>query len=771
MKSRPPGKIVTFYSFKGGTGRSMALANVAWLLASAGNRVLAIDWDLEAPGLHRYFEPFLDDRTLENSTGVIDFVLEFATAAVSNGESIRAADWFLSYSNILLHAVPVRYVFPLEGALHLVPAGRQDSAYALRVNSFDWPRFYEKLGGGVMLESMKALARKDYDYILIDSRTGVSDTSGVCTVQMPDELVACFTLNRQSIYGAATAAFSALRQRTPANGVPALKIWPLPMRIEFAEKERLERARALARTQFSSSFTHLEPDAADIYWGAAEVPYQPYYSYEEVLAVFRDRPRETLSLLSSMELIASHLTGGAPPAAPLYEDRRAEGLQAFQDRTPASCRQDMALIGRDYERIRVRMKPGDPRTVLMTALVARAQQLAPTKGAARIGEQVFDEGSDGARICGIALARMDPQRGHVEMALEGIARSRSAFEQFHALRLCDSIFNLLDGTARDRVQAAIRSQIGLTITRHDQSRWILAHQILGSAQKLPSPGWKIDPQRVTVTVGDLPWALLEVRPVNPTVTYADVEEHHGQFVNSGGTHFITLPRVFRISECLVTNRLFQQFVAAGGYEDPALWDKSTRRNSFLTLDATTAGPAFWPKATMVPEGKLDHPVTGISIVEARAFVRWCQYVSPCDPWVWTLPTAEYWEYTARGDSGLIYPWGDAFDVTMCNSAESGLNDTSEVTRYASGASPFGACDMVGNVWEFIERPGLRREVCCLRGGSFKNNLYELRSYLELSEVPLAHRAPDFGFPLAQHSAVSTSATQRQRALEDPTQGM
>ena len=58
-------RVVTFYSFKGGTGRSMAVANVAWILASRGQRVLVIDWDLEAPGLHRYFRPFLVDRDLE----------------------------------------------------------------------------------------------------------------------------------------------------------------------------------------------------------------------------------------------------------------------------------------------------------------------------------------------------------------------------------------------------------------------------------------------------------------------------------------------------------------------------------------------------------------------------------------------------------------------------------------------------------------------------------------------------------------------------------
>ena len=50
--------IITFYSYKGGVGRTMALANVAVLLAQRGLHVLAVDWDLEAPGLERYFGYF-----------------------------------------------------------------------------------------------------------------------------------------------------------------------------------------------------------------------------------------------------------------------------------------------------------------------------------------------------------------------------------------------------------------------------------------------------------------------------------------------------------------------------------------------------------------------------------------------------------------------------------------------------------------------------------------------------------------------------------------
>src|SRR5713226_6057245 len=59
MKTKEPGRIITFYSFKGGTGRSMAVANVGYLLASpqyGAKKVLLVDWDLEAPGLHRYFK-------------------------------------------------------------------------------------------------------------------------------------------------------------------------------------------------------------------------------------------------------------------------------------------------------------------------------------------------------------------------------------------------------------------------------------------------------------------------------------------------------------------------------------------------------------------------------------------------------------------------------------------------------------------------------------------------------------------------------------------
>ena len=186
---KPLGNIITFYSYKGGTGRSMSVANVAWILASSGKRVLTVDWDLEAPGLHRYYTPFLSDKDLTGSDGLIDLLIEFrdATATSHVGADGSSDDnWHEAYADIAAYVVSLDWDFPRNGTLDFLPAGRQGASYSARINSFDWEEFYERRGGGVFLEAVKEKMRADYDYVLIDSRTGVSDTSGICTVQMPE---------------------------------------------------------------------------------------------------------------------------------------------------------------------------------------------------------------------------------------------------------------------------------------------------------------------------------------------------------------------------------------------------------------------------------------------------------------------------------------------------------------------------------------------------------------------------------------------------------
>lgn len=356
---RAPGRIITFYSYKGGTGRSMALANVAWILAASGRRVLVVDWDFEAPGLHRYFRPFLPDPELSDTPGLIDLFVHFAEAARiqarGGGAEPQEEDrpWYYDRADTLRYSVPLEHEFGGEGVLDFVGAGRQGPSYGARVCSFHWGEFYEKLGGGVFLEAMKAQMREQYDYVLIDSRTGLSDTSGICTVQMPDELVVCFTLNRQSIQGAAATAESADAQRRLPEGQQGLRIWPVPMRVELAEKERLEAAQRSARERFAPLLWHVPAPLRPDYWGGIQVLYFPYYAYEEVLATIADPPRQTASLLSSMEQLASRLTDGAVEGMPRYEPGVREQLLARYQATSgrfflsyANADQSTALVGR-----------------------------------------------------------------------------------------------------------------------------------------------------------------------------------------------------------------------------------------------------------------------------------------------------------------------------------------------------------------------------------------------------------------------------------------
>lgn len=747
------GKIVTFYSYKGGTGRSMALANVAWLLASCGCRVLTIDWDLEAPGLHRYFEPYLDDRTLEHSTGLMDFTLAFATAAVSGQPKADDAEWYGQYSNLLAHAVSIRWDFPGNGTLDFVPAGRQDAAYANRVNSFNWQNFYELLGGGVLLEAVKEKLRKLYDFVLIDSRTGVSDTSGICTVQMPDEIVVCFTLNRQSIYGAAAAGRSALQQRKTLEGLATIKVWPVPMRIESSEKDRLEFAYTFARTIFSGLMHHLNPEQIDDYWGSISVPYEPYYAYEEILSVFKDRPKQSNSILSIMQAISQRLNGVELLAfKPIDESLKSQGLAAYTSRSAWDYVGELILLAEEYQRIRQTMESGDSRTEQMNSLVGRARILSGQRDTGQVAEHLFGKGTDGCRLVGLALARAEPQRRHVDMALDGISRSKSAFEQFHALRLIQELITLVDPTAIQQVRVAIEEQLNKTITTGDPSRWRLAGQILDSTSALPSKSsWSRIGETTPAALGLHTIILNDCTPSMSFVRYEDVQERYGRFVTTRGGHQVDLPRKFRVAKYLITNQLYMDFVLASGYEDDDLWTVPIgSRKVFLTADGRTMGPGGWLTSQTWPDGKAEHPVCGICFIEAQAFVKWLNRSAPPEQnWWWSLPPEDLWEFAARGEAGLIYPWGDAFDPTKCNSSESGAGTTTEVTRFANGVSPSGCFDMAGNVWEFVQTTDSRADWCVLRGGSYKNSGAELRSYLRLIRVPQEHRPPDFGIRLVQ----------------------
>lgn len=186
--------VTTFYSFKGGVGRSMALANAAVELAKRGRRVLVVDFDLEAPGLDTF--DVLHPR--KAVPGIIDFVREYL-------DSDRAPDAkrFIAPLPAKRFMAPLPDVGDQGGKLWIMPSGAQKPTYPAHFNEIDWAELYDKRDGYLLFEDLKAQWEKavNPDYVLIDSRTGHTDTGGICTRQLPDAVAILFFPNEQNLRG------------------------------------------------------------------------------------------------------------------------------------------------------------------------------------------------------------------------------------------------------------------------------------------------------------------------------------------------------------------------------------------------------------------------------------------------------------------------------------------------------------------------------------------------------------------------------------------
>jgi cellulose biosynthesis protein BcsQ len=325
-ETRSEGKIITFYSYKGGTGRTMALANVAWILAANGYRVLAADWDLESPGLHRFLEPFLPTAERDTTRGIVDMIRSYQQMA-TRGDELRDRDrHIVDHARVEQYAFSLDWTFPGEGTFDFLPAGQQNLEYVATLAAMDWDEFYSGLSGGQFFDALRADMKDHYDYVFIDSRTGLTDIADICTVHLPDILVDCFTLSTQGIEGAARVA-RLIESRYPDRDI---RILPVPMRVDQGEKERVDAGRAFAGRLFAGLPTGMTDVERQQYWGAVEVPYQPFYSFEEILAVFGDRQGVPGSLLSSFERLAAQLTNGSVTGLPpLEEDLRVRTRQRF----------------------------------------------------------------------------------------------------------------------------------------------------------------------------------------------------------------------------------------------------------------------------------------------------------------------------------------------------------------------------------------------------------------------------------------------------------
>lgn len=296
--NKTTGTIITFYSYKGGTGRSMALANIACLIArDSQKKVLVIDWDLEAPGLHRFFSEQVDSPENKNRPGLIEIFITLSKIFTSNkklySKISKENDWKMLDEHLKLSEFIVSNVQP---GIDLIKAGSLDSEYSNKATSFDWNNFFTQYGLSIKL--LTQIVSNKYDYCLIDSRTGITDTSGICTTILPEKLVLVFTPNKQSLYGVLDVAEKSVNYRLSSDDLRPLAIFPLPSRIDDAEDVLRKQWREEYQTEFEKLFkSSYELDNCDLtqYFDEVKLPYKSFYGYGEKIAVVNERD-EALSL-------------------------------------------------------------------------------------------------------------------------------------------------------------------------------------------------------------------------------------------------------------------------------------------------------------------------------------------------------------------------------------------------------------------------------------------------------------------------------------------
>lgn len=340
-----PGQVITFYSYKGGVGRTLALSNVACLLArrQADDReVLMIDWDLEAPGLHRFFHERLTRAltraqsptdTLDLHPGLIDLFVELEQATRS--PELAQTEQSEETAHALLDQIDLdRFILPTDvPSLSLLKAGCFDDHYAARVSTFPWEAVYTRSPALIRVLAERLAER--YSYVLIDSRTGITDTSGICTMLMPEKLVVVFTPNRQSLLGVEELTRRALAYRKQSEDLRRLIVFPLPSRIEAAEPTLRERWRTEAGLGYEPLFEQLFTQqysltACDLgtYFNEVQIQHVPRYAYGEEIAVLVEPRGDRLSMTHSFETFTDWLVERPVPWA---QSQTVEVPAAFEE--------------------------------------------------------------------------------------------------------------------------------------------------------------------------------------------------------------------------------------------------------------------------------------------------------------------------------------------------------------------------------------------------------------------------------------------------------
>jgi formylglycine-generating enzyme required for sulfatase activity/MinD-like ATPase involved in chromosome partitioning or flagellar assembly len=223
-------------------GRTLSLGNVAWEAARNGKKVVIIDFDLEAPGISSII-PFketikkhISDKNKKG--GLFEFILDFqktqevpSLAAQYTTEPIIEAD------------------FQEGGSIYIIPAGKEDITYKNELQAFNWVKFYKEENGKYLLNNLRYEIIPEFDnpdFVLIDSRTGLTDIGDICTILLPDKVVIFTGLNDQHINGCKSAIDTIdehSRLREKENYLKPIEIILVASHVPETEEDTLRKKR------------------------------------------------------------------------------------------------------------------------------------------------------------------------------------------------------------------------------------------------------------------------------------------------------------------------------------------------------------------------------------------------------------------------------------------------------------------------------------------------------------------------------------------------
>ncbi len=312
------GEVITFYSYKGGSGRTLGLANVAAFLARKQKdegKILVIDWDLDSPGLHRYFQPYISNA--EPSDGLIE-LFELLSARVEESFPTdrtigKEVDSIFDDFSLDSFITPVQLSFSGQEqySIDFIKAGKLDQDYVGKARRFNWEKLWDRAPN--IFSAFATYLSEKYHWILIDSRSGFTLTSTICSMLMPSKLIVVFTPNSQSLEGIKELTSRAAWARKNSDDYRPLVVFPLPSRVEAAEETRRQLWRFGSveaniegfQPQFEQFLGNMyELDELDCnldsYFNEVQIQHTSRYAYGEEIAALVERP-DRFSLARSFE--------------------------------------------------------------------------------------------------------------------------------------------------------------------------------------------------------------------------------------------------------------------------------------------------------------------------------------------------------------------------------------------------------------------------------------------------------------------------------------